>query len=254
MSDDQSELAAARRRVAELEAKAKAVEQPRVVENPVAQGGGGLSSRSVRWLLGGVAMVAVLATCSQLVSRAPKPATEAAPEVAGDWKAEALAVKPLGDAGSPAAESPSLWRYSLIPDAMKGKTGTLACVTSSDQVTLDWPYKTQQTELCIRRSSQYGLDVYLALPEGGQFICQSYNGCSVQVRFDDGTAARYPAVDAADGSTDLIFIRRAETFLAKIKVAKITRIEAQYYQAGNQVSTFPTKGLDAEQLALKTVE
>jgi hypothetical protein len=250
MSDEQSELAAARARVAELEAKAAAAATP-TASGPGALVTGrskGLSARSIAWLGIGAAVVGVLVTYNQVRSRQEEPAAA----VKSDWKAEAAAVQPIGSASPTDADG--LWRYGVVPDPIRGKLGTMACVDSTDEVRLDWPYKAQNIELCVRRSARYGLDVFIRMPQGGQYICRAYGGCAVQVRFDDGKPIRFAAAGADDSSSDVLFLQRAESFLSQVKTAKVTRIEAQYFEAGNQVSTFPTDRFHAEQLTVRNAE
>lgn len=134
------------------------------------------------------------------------------------------------------------WRYRDEPDPMTDKVTHIACVTSTERVVLSSPYVPQYPELCVRKGPKFGLDAYITLPEGGQFMCRSYSGqCSVKVRRDDAPAVTYSGGEASDGSSDILFIRNAKSLLAAIEAGKVLRIEAEFYQAGLQPMAFPVE-------------
>ncbi|MBI1405682.1 MAG: hypothetical protein GC145_06105 [Caulobacter sp.] len=251
MSDEQSELDAARRRVAELEARLAAKREAEAKTVRPDQTVTEHSTSKIPLIVCGVGVVGVFAA---IVMFAGPPAGSNNPPdlpVNTDWKAEAEAMKPIGDVDLPPADP---WSYIDLPDPVRGKTGGQACSTSTDLVRLDWPYSAQATQLCVRQSPSFGTDVYLRLSEGGQFVCRSYSNCTVKVRFDKGQPISFSAAEAADGSSDVIFMVRAAGFIERLKAAKTVRIEAQYYQAGNQVSTFDTSGLDMDRIRIRTDE
>lgn len=172
---------------------------------------------------------------------APAPAAAGA-AAAGRIKTYELDPKLFGEQPG----SVSNWSYRSQRDEMRDAETTHACVRASDIVNLTWPYPDQALELCTRKSPKFGKDILLSLPEGGQFMCRSYNGCTVKVRFDDGAVQTFSAASASDGSSDVIFITNAPRFAAALRRAKTVRIEAEFYQAGIQASGFDVEGWDAE--------
>ncbi len=134
------------------------------------------------------------------------------------------------------------WHYLQDPDPMsKGKT-YFAAVRSTNTVSFGFPYSgAQHATLTLRTHPRYGKDVILAI-ERGQFLCPSYDGCTVLVRFDDGKAVRYSAASPADNSTVSLFIRNYSQFVAHMEKAKRVRISSQVYQEGAPVFDFDVSG------------
>lgn len=139
------------------------------------------------------------------------------------------------------AAPPAGWTYSETKDEMRGSTGRFARLGARDPINLAFPYGQSTPELVLRRDPKYGFDVYLSA--NGQFLCRSYNNDTVSVKLDDGPIEEWACADAESGSSDIIFIVRAESFLAKLRKAKRLIIEADMYQAGRQQMTFDVAGL-----------
>jgi hypothetical protein len=57
--------------------------------------------------------------------------------------------------------------------------------------------------------------------EKGQFMCSSFSGCSVSVRFDDKPPRRFTGMGPSDNSTTTLFIRNYSSFVAEARKAKI---------------------------------
>lgn len=172
--------------------------------------------------------------------RSAAAAAEEAAAGAGSLAAEAEAAV----AAAEAAESATAWNYSSREHGMGGEIRE-ACVLASNMVHLDWPYTSQNARLCIRRHPEYGLDAILALPSGGQFVCTSYDGCIVKVRYDQGSPQSFSAAESADGASDVLFIVNASRFVNGLKSAETVRVQAAFYQNGNQIMEFPVAGFDA---------
>ena len=252
--DPKDEIRRLRARLDELEGRVEAagsgpsadagVEQLAAVDQrrlpPAA--GGAASDRLI--VIGGAVGIFLLvgAVLLEPMFRA-KPATPpaAAEAAAGRIKTYELDPKLFGEQPG----SGSNWSYRSQRDEMRDAETTHACVRASDTVNLTWPYPDQALELCTRKSPKFGKDILLSLPEGGQFMCRSYDGCTVKVRFDDGAVQTFSAASASDGSSDVIFITNAPRFAAALRRAKTVRIEAEFYQAGIQASGFEVEGWDA---------
>lgn len=138
----------------------------------------------------------------------------------------------------------SQWSYHQGDDAMGKGAIYQAQVSSSNTVDFDFPYSgAQHATLTLRSHPRYGRDIIFSI-EKGQFLCRSYEDCTVLVRFDDEQAVNYTAVGAADNSTETIFIRNYSRFVEKMLKAKRVRIAANIYQQGAPVFEFDVSGFD----------
>ncbi|RYZ77564.1 MAG: zinc ribbon domain-containing protein [Proteobacteria bacterium] len=146
---------------------------------------------------------------------------------------------------SPASVQPLVatqhWEYSSFKDEMTGKTTTTARIDSINEVEFEFPYQgAQRMTLTLRKKGS--ADVLLQIKKG-QFVCAEYDNCYVSVRFDEGSPERFPVTEASDHSTDTRFIENSSRFIAKVKKAKLVRIEATFYQEGSRVFTFDVGGI-----------
>ncbi len=114
---------------------------------------------------------------------------------------------------------------------------------STNVVQLGFPYETQRVSLCLRQHPRWGQDVIVRLERGGQFLCTSYQACTVRVRFGDGEATAYSAIEPSDNSSDTIFITNDSRFIGNLRRAERVIIEANFYQAGSQRMSFDTEQL-----------
>jgi hypothetical protein len=161
------------------------------------------------------------------------PVTEVAPTTTPEAKQEPETVA-----------SGTQWEYSQNEDKMSGGTTYHARVSSSNAVEFDFPYSgTQNATLALRIDPKYGKDLIFRI-EKGQILCNSYEDCSVLVRFDDEKATNYSAIGAADNSTETIFIRNYGKFVEKMLKAKLVRISTNIYQQGAPVFEFNVSYFD----------
>lgn len=149
-----------------------------------------------------------------------------------------------GEPPPPPPPPPSPWSYSSTVDEMSDRRTSHACTTSTNVVRLGWPYETQHVNLCLRQHPRWGQDVIVRLERGGQFLCTSYQACMVRVRFDDGEAAAYSALEPSDNSADTIFITNDARFIGNVRRSSRVIIEANFYQAGAQQMSFDTEQLE----------
>ncbi len=133
------------------------------------------------------------------------------------------------------------WTYSEKEDEMRGSVSRFARLGASEPISLDFPYGESTPELVIRQDPKYGFDIYITA--NGQFLCRSYDNDTVSVKFDDGEIEQWACGDAESGSSDILFIINAESFLAKLRKAKRIIVEADMYQAGRQQMAFDVKSL-----------
>ena len=136
------------------------------------------------------------------------------------------------------------WSYSGYTDDATGKYAKTARLTSKNSMNFGWPYSgIQYGEFEIRNHPRYGVDAMLSIDKG-QLLCDSYNNTTVLVRFDDRPATRYACADAADHSSDIVFIRNVAGLEAGMKTAKKMFITVSVYQEGSRTWEFNVKGYD----------
>ena len=156
---------------------------------------------------------------------------------------------PGGGRQSAVTPSPSLapgeqWMYSQSEDPMAKGTTYSAAVQSTNTVDFDFPYGgSQHAELTLRTHPRFGKDVIFRI-ERGQLLCNSYDGCNVLIRFDDGQAQTFSASGPSDNSTETLFIRNYSRFVAGMLKAERVRISPQVYQEGSPVFEFDVRGFD----------
>jgi hypothetical protein len=157
-------------------------------------------------------------------------------------------VDPSDPAPTRIVNSPgSQWSYMQSDDAMGKGIIRTARVRSSNEVEFDFPYAgAQRATLTLRTHPRYGKDVIFGI-ERGQIQCPSYDECTVLVRFDDEAPSNFAAVGAEDNSSETIFIRNYDKFLAKLTKAKRLRLSASIFQQGSPVFDFDLSGFDSRQ-------
>jgi hypothetical protein len=141
----------------------------------------------------------------------------------------------------------SQWEYYQKADPMGRGTLYTAWVESANTVEFKFPYSGEQHgTLMLRTHPRLGKDVIFYIKKG-QILCDSYEGCTVLVRFDDESPSKYHADSSNDHSTTTIFIKNYEKFIKKLQNAKRIRIEAGIYQQGSPVFEFDVTGFDQSQ-------
>lgn len=143
-----------------------------------------------------------------------------------------------------AAATSSAWEYSSHADAMNDQRTQMACVRSENEAQLDFPYHPVHAQLCLRNSPQYGRDAFVELEGDGQILCNSFQRCTIGVRFDQQPARDFSGTDSSDGSSNIVFIRDRRGLERGLRDANRTAIQVEFFQAGRQALIFPTAGLD----------
>src|SRR5690606_36991950 len=137
------------------------------------------------------------------------------------------------------------WRYHASEDSMSGAPSKSASVLSNNQFEFDFPYQGRQhATLTIRRHPRWGNDVIFRI-EKGQVLCNSYDRCRINVRFDDAQPRRLSGNEPSDNSTETVFIPGYNDFVSRLSRAKTVRIEVDIYQQGPLVAEFNVEGFDA---------
>ena len=176
------------------------------------------------------ALAAVLAGCSDPAADANAPIEDVE------------LIEPIAPAGP--AQPTFKWSYSENTDQMRGTSEKWANLSSEDVVRTNWPYEQQPMRLVIRRRSTDGVNVMLQI--SGQFICRSYNGTKVTVKFDNGPLESFNCSEADSGPNDVVFITPAARFINRLKASKVMMLEAPVYEIGNSQVTFNVEGLEWE--------
>lgn len=146
-------------------------------------------------------------------------------------------------AAPPVPASP--WTYTRSTDPMDDSTTQRACVRSTNAAILSPPYQPLHAQLCIRRTSKWGLDVFISMEGDAQVLCNSYSGCRIPTRFDDAAATNYRGSGADDYSSNIAFIAdgSASGFVEKLKTAQSIKLALTFYRDGVQVLEFETTDL-----------
>ncbi|MDA8107561.1 MAG: zinc ribbon domain-containing protein [Betaproteobacteria bacterium] len=145
----------------------------------------------------------------------------------------------------------SQWSYSQGNDAMSKGVIHQARVSSSNTVEFSSPYSgAQHAALVLRTHPRFGRDIIFTI-ERGQFLCRSYEDCTVLIRFDDEQGINFGARGPADNSTETVFIHNYDRFIAKMSKAKRVRVSTNIYRQGAPVFDFDVSGFDKSSYTAK---
>lgn len=187
----------------------------------------------------GLIVLAAIGRCSSNTAYAPPTTSTTSSHLPST--SSPLAAQP---AAPPQPKVGSQWIYTQDDDPMGKGTSYFAAVRSTNTVDFSFPYAgLQHATLTLRTHPRFGKNVILAI-ERGQFLCPSYAGCAVLVRFDDSTAIKFSAVGASDNSTETIFIEGYARFISQLAKAKRVRVSTNIYQEGAPVFEFDVSGFD----------
>lgn len=112
---------------------------------------------------------------------------------------------------------------------------------ASNVLNFGFPYEGGSTLTILVRKMDGKNEVILQVSKG-QF--SSAYDSSVKMKFDNGKVLSYDFTEAADGSSDYIFLHPASSIIKKIKNAKSIKIEAPFFEQGRQVAEFNVSGLN----------
>ncbi|MBR1428094.1 MAG: hypothetical protein IJ582_03555 [Prevotella sp.] len=131
------------------------------------------------------------------------------------------------------------WNISTSNDEMTDTKNVWASLTSDNFISQHFPYEGRTyAKLTVRYMKKYGNDVLLEITKG-QIHGNNYRGDNyITVRFDDTPAKKYYFNEAADGSSDVIFINNKSDFIKRCKQAKVIKVEVPLFQEGRPIFTF----------------
>lgn len=131
------------------------------------------------------------------------------------------------------------WDFSIEKDAMTDTKNIWATIRSDNYISQDFPYEgCTYASITVRYMKKYGYDVLIQISKG-QINGRSYYGTDyITARFDDGTSKKYYFNEAADGSSETVFLRNQSDFIKKCKAAKDIKIDIPIYKEGRPVFLF----------------
>ena len=132
-----------------------------------------------------------------------------------------------------------VWDFTIDKDEMTDSKNIWAKIISDNSVSQDFPYEGfTYAKITIRYTKKYGYDAIISVTKG-QILGNRYNGTNyITARFDDGTPKKYYFNEAADGSSEMVFISNKSEFIKKCKQAKSIKLDIPLYQAGRPVFIF----------------
>lgn len=131
------------------------------------------------------------------------------------------------------------WHYESSTDEMTDTKNVWASLKSDNYIEQEFPYEGDTyATIIIRYMKRYGTDVILKI-DMGQIVGLDINTSNyVTARFDDAEPKKYYFDDAADMSTEQVFLRNAKDFINRCKSAKVIKVDIPMFQAGKPVFTF----------------
>lgn len=137
------------------------------------------------------------------------------------------------------------WHYEDNKDEMSGGITHTATVMSANKINLEFPYHGGTIAWFeLSNHPRFGRQIIFTINKG-QLPCSIFDGCKVLLRFDDSIPIEYFTQPAADGSSNVLFIRDFDKHIVeKLKVSKQLIIEAMFYRSGNHQFKFNISGLE----------
>ena len=143
----------------------------------------------------------------------------------------------------------SKWTYFDYEDVASGKTAFKASLTSENKINLSFPYDGNQNGiLSIRNHPRFGKDIFFKINKGQILSIDgySYDNKYFLVRFDDGDVKWWNYLEAADQSSDIIFVSNEIKFKEKLTNSSNIYLTVNLYQDGQRTFIFDVKGLKKE--------
>lgn len=144
------------------------------------------------------------------------------------------------DSDTPGEGIETGWERTVKTDPMNDSKSIFVTINSDNSNNVGGPYGEVTVQLMVRKMKKYGTDVIIQSSDGQIYGSEYNNDNYVTIRFDSGSPMRFYFDEAADGSSDYIFLRKRSTFIEKAKKAKKITVEIPYYQAGRQIFYFTT--------------
>ncbi len=137
-----------------------------------------------------------------------------------------------------AQEAKSTWDFSFEKDPMTGSKNIWARIISTNEIEQGAPYFSTNAIITIRYMKKWGYDALIRISSGQIYGNEYSDENYVMVRFDDDKPIKYWFNEAADGSSESVFIRKKSDFIARCKKAKRIKVEVPLYQGGRPIFEF----------------
>lgn len=137
-------------------------------------------------------------------------------------------------------EPKSNWQYSEDKDEMTSQKRLFATCLSTNEIQFEFPYNGGSFFTLTVRNMGNGNEVVLEVSKG-QFM-SGFNS-ALRLKFDDEQPMSIGYSDAADGSSNVIFLNSSNKIISKLKTAKKLLIEATFFSAGSKHIQFDVSGL-----------
>ena len=139
----------------------------------------------------------------------------------------------------PASTSQKTWTVQTSTDEMRGTKDTFATLESDNEAEFEFPYAGGSTlKFTVRKTAKFGTGVLLSI-HPGQFNSTGLEGSDyVTIKFDDGPLKKYHYNVSGSGDMDVIFLKKEQELISKLKTAKKIMVEATFFQEGVEQFTF----------------
>ena len=140
-------------------------------------------------------------------------------------------------------EIPAYWVYTEDYDQMNEDTIYFATCTSQNTKYFKFPYDGGSLLYLIVRKMNGKNEVLVQISKGQ--IQSSIGGNEyIRFKFDDNKPEAYYYNNAADGSTNYVFLNQSSKLIAKLRKSKKVKIDLPIFQEGRPVFEFSTEGLE----------
>lgn len=137
-----------------------------------------------------------------------------------------------------AASAVADWTYRSGINSIGGQSGKVAEIRSSKSLNLKFPYNGSNFGSIIVRPRP-GQDPSVTFSvDMGQLTCDSYSGCSINLRFDDGPPVEFSARGSTGFGSNQLHFKNESRFVALASRASRIYVQVSMYQAGRQTLEF----------------
>lgn len=149
-----------------------------------------------------------------------------------------VAVTDTTKAETPVLSPEENWKYSATENKMDGDSTHFATVTADELLQFGFPYNGGSVATLTIRQKKDDLNIMFRVTKG-QIISED----RIRVKFDDSPAENWSISEAADYSSDVVFLNNEKTFLKRLRTASKLILEVEFYQEGNRIIEFDVSGL-----------
>lgn len=134
-----------------------------------------------------------------------------------------------------------LWVYHAMPEN-GGMVRTATIHRSGDDTSTGVSEDAEGLRLVLRQHPEWGQSVYL-LVSNGDFDCAE-DGCSMQIRFDEGEPSEWKATVSREGPLPALFVEDDEAFIAQLEQAGWVESQAPLAEQAARPLRFEVGGFD----------